>query len=481
MSRHSLSDIEYKEVSDHYFKQRELKKGSVGWILLAGLGVSYVISGDFAGWNFGLQAGGFGGFFIAVIAMTVMYGCMSLALAEMATALPTTGGGYSYARRAFGPWGGYLTGTAIILEYAVAPAAIAIFIGDYVATLWGYSGPWVYASAYLLFVGFHLWGVGEALKIMMGITLLAVFALCIFSLVLIPHFQWDKMFDIAPNPNALGHSWWLPEGWIGIWAAVPFAMWLYLAIEGIPLAAEETQNPQKDMPKGIIAAMVFLMIIGALITILSAGTLGANALKDAPAPLVKALAAIYGDDFWVTHLVNLVGLAGLIASFFSIIYAYSRQIFALSRAGYLPKFLSLTNSRKTPQYALIIPACIGLGLSLTGEGDLMVTIAVFGATISYVLMMLSHIQLRNTAPDLPRPYKTPGGKYTSGTALILAIMALSSTFLINLEASLYATLIYALMALYFGCYSRFHLVASAPEEEFATILQAEKDLDFSER
>ena len=88
---------------------------------------------------------------------------------------------------------------------------------------------------------------------------------------------------------------------------------------------------------------------------------------------------------------NFVGLAGLVASFFSIIYAYSRQVFALSRAGYLPSALSLTNKNHAPTWAIVIPGIIGFILSLTGEGDLLILMAVFGATISYVLMMLSHI------------------------------------------------------------------------------------------
>ena len=82
--------------------------------------------------------------------------------------------------------------------------------------------------------------------------------------------------------------------------------------------------------------------------------------------------------------VNFVGLAGLIASFFSIIYAYSRQIFALSRAGYLPKKLSLTNKNHAPHLAIIIPGVIGFMLSLSGEGDLLILMAVFALAILFL-------------------------------------------------------------------------------------------------
>ena len=109
-------------------------------------------------------------------------------------------------------------------------------------------------------------------------------------------------------------------------------------------------------------------------------------------PLVEAL-----GDGTAAKVVNYIGQAGLIASFFSIISAYSRQLFALSRAGYLPTVLSVTNSRKAPTLALIVPGAIGFALSLTGQGALLLNMAVFGAALSYVLMMVSHIVLRRIA------------------------------------------------------------------------------------
>ena len=136
-------------------------------------------------------------------------------------------------------------------------------------------------------------------------------------------------------------------------------------------------------------------------------------------------------------MVNYIGLAGLIASFFSIIYAYSRQTFALSRAGYLPRVLSLTNGRKAPALALIVPGLIGFLLSLTGQGAMLLNMAVFGAAVSYVLMMVSHIVLRRREPEMPRPYRTPGGVATTGFALAVAVIAVVATFLVDSVAALW--------------------------------------------
>ncbi|GAB6260966.1 ethanolamine permease [Photobacterium sp. CCB-ST2H9] len=476
MSDSNYQAVENNTVSDDYLSKRQLKKGVAGWVLLASLGVSYVISGDFAGWNFGLERAGFGGMLLATIVMGLMYLCLILSLAEMSSSIPTAGGGYSFARRAMGPWGGFLTGTAILLEYAIAPAAIAIFIGGYVNELIGIDGPVVYAVFYCVFVGIHLWGAGEALRIMMGITILAVIAIIVFALGMLPHFDINNLFDIPVQADVAGASVFLPEGYLGIWAALPFAMWLFLAVEGVPLAAEEATNPAKDMPRGIIASMLLLIVFAAVVLILVPGGAGAEAMKSHSAPLVGALQAVYGTDSLAAKFVNVVGLFGLIASFFSIIYAYSRQVFALSRAGYLPRFLSLSGERKVPVWALIVPGVIGFLLSLSGEGDLMITMAVFGATVSYALMSLSHILLRRKEPELARPYKTPGGTLTSGIALVLSLVALASTFVVSLQAALWSALFYAVMLTYFALYSRHRIVANAPEEEFDLISSAESEL-----
>lgn len=460
---------------DEYFAQRQLKKGAVGWLLLVGLGVAYVISGDFAGWNFGLAQGGWGGMFIATVVVALMYLCMCLCMSEMSTMLPTAGGGYSFARTAFGSFGGYLTGTAILIEYAIAPAAIACFIGAYCESLFGIGGWIIYLICYVLFMGVHLKGAGEALKIIFVITAVAAVALLVFIFAMIPAFNSANLFDIAKT-DAAGASSFLPLGYLGIWAAVPYAIWFFLAVEGVPLAAEEAKEPHKSLPRGLIGSMLILAFFALAILFLGPGAAGADTLKDSGAPLVDALKAVYGENTWLAGFVNFVGLAGLVASFFSIIYAYSRQIFALSRAGYLPKKLSLTNKNHAPYLAIIIPGVVGFLMSLTGEGDLLILMAVFGATISYVLMMLSYIKLKSSKASLPRPYKAPGGIVTAYIALVLASIAVIAGFVVDPKVWLMAAGIYAVFILYFLLYSRHHLVAGTPEEEFANIQNAEQEL-----
>ncbi|MCP2292710.1 ethanolamine permease [Nocardia amikacinitolerans] len=461
--------------ADDYLAKRTLRSGSAGWVLLAGLGVSYVISGDYSGWNFGLAEGGFGGLLIAAIVIAAMYLAMVLGMAELSSALPAAGGGYTFARRALGPWGGFATGTAVLIEYAIAPAAIATFIGAYVESLnlFGITdGWWVYLAVYVLFIGIHLGGAGEALKAMFVITAIALVGLAIFAVAALGEFDVANLTNITPDPEATGASSFLPFGYMGIWAAIPFAIWFFLAVEGVPLAAEEATEPEKNVPKGIIVAMLLLVVTGAVVLFLVTGALGAQGASTSGNPLVEAL-----GDSPAAKVVNYIGLAGLVASFFSIVYAYSRQTFALSRAGYLPTSLSVTNSRKAPMLALIVPGVIGFALSLTGEGAMLLNMAVFGAALSYVLMMVSHIVLRVREPHMPRPYRTPGGIATTSFALVIAAASVAATFLVDPKAALFTLGVFCAFLAYFGLYSRKHLVAKSPDEEFAALAKAEEELE----
>lgn len=465
MSNSDPQEQSARSVSQAYFEDRSLDSGGAGWLLLAGLGVAAVISGDFAGWNFGLAQGGWGGLLIATVVMAVMYLCMMFSIAELSAAIPSSGGAYAFARRAYGPFGGFMAGAAIMLATTVGPAAIVAFIGAYFDAVFGIGGWPVFLVFYVVFVGLHVLGVGEALKIMFGITLVAIVALLVFAGAMIPHFDASNLFDIEPSP---GGSAFLPNGLTGIWAAMPFAIWFFIGVEGVALAAEETPDPKRNMPRAMIAAISVLLVLAALMLVLGPGGGGASAMMLADNPLTAALEShtAYGERGLLSVGISLVALSGLVASFFSIIFVYSRQIFALSRAGYIPRFLSLTGSRKTPVFALTIPALIGFGLAVTQDPEYLVLMAVFGMSMSWLLTTSSHIVLRIKEPNLPRPYRTPGGILTGSIAFVLAAAAFIAGFLVEPTVVIGFGVVYALFLVYFAVYSRKHLVTTAPEEAF---------------
>ena len=475
---HGALLVQYEKVDDEYFEQRGLKRYARVWSLWA-LGVGAVISGDFFGWSFGLKEGGFGGLLIATAIITVMYLGLCYSIAEMSPALPHTGGAYSFARSSMGPWGGYITGLAENMEYILTPAVIVVGIGSYLGAIFGTPAaaePLWWLLSYAIFVGLNIYGVELSFRFTVIITIMALAILVVFWVSAIPHLDFERWaFDM---PIAEGGSKWLPNGWSGVFAALPFAIWFYLAIEELPLAAEEAEDPQRDMPKGIMLGLFTLVVSAFLTLILSAGIApGVNELGKTDAPLFASFQAIYGVGAGSKALA-LVAVAGLVASFHSIIFAYGRQIFSLSRAGYFPRVLSKTgNKRKTPHIALLVGAAIGyavaLVIHLTGSdspvGAVLLNMAVFGAVIAYALQMLSFILLRVRLPDLERPYRSPLGIAGAAVAGVIAVVTLVALFLVNEDYRLGvvgAAIWFALGLLYFTVWGRKHLVY-APEEAFA--------------
>ena len=132
----SVQGVSYEKVGPEYFEKRGLRRHARAWSLWA-LGVGAVISGDFFGWNYGLATGGFGGLFVATVIVSIMYIGLCYCLAEMAPALPHTGGAYSFARTTMGPWGGFVTGLGENMEYVITPGVIIISVGAYLQTIFG--------------------------------------------------------------------------------------------------------------------------------------------------------------------------------------------------------------------------------------------------------------------------------------------------------------------------------------------------------
>lgn len=229
------------------------------------------------------------------------------------------------------------------------------------------------------------------------------------------------------------------------------------------------------MPKGIIGSMAVLIVTGLAVLFLAPGATGAQFMGGSTAPLVQALEVV-GQSGRAVFL-NWAGLFGLVASFFSLVYAGSRQMFALSRAGYLPRSWALTGKRKTPVLVLLIQGIVGFGLAvLVQNGDTLINVAVFGACTSYALINLSHILLRRREPGMHRGYRTPGGTATTTIGLCLSCLALVSTFFVDVVAACAVLALLVFGALYFWVWARHHLVANAPEEEFELVRKAEGEI-----
>ena len=487
-----LPQVKYTTAEKGYFDKRGLRRYAGVWSLWA-LGVGAVISGHFSGWNLGL-ANGWGSLFLATVIIAVMYLGLSFSLAEMSPALPHTGGAYSFARTAMGPWGGFLTGLAENVEYVLTPAVIVFFIGSYVGLILGTPpemAPVWWIGFYLVFVGLNVLGVELSFRVTLVVTLLALACLVVFWISALPQIDFNRWaMNVGAGGTLLAEvkGPFLPNGWTGVLACLPFAVWLFLAIEQLPLAAEESIDPKRDMPTGILAGMFTLIVSAFMILWLnpSVAGVGSHALGKSTEPLLDGFKAIYGVDsvflgIPIAKALALVAVVGLIASFHTIIFAKGRQIYSLSRAGYFPSGLSVTHgTRKTPHLAMIVGSAVALAVlfalwfALGQEkggaviGGTLLNMAVFGAMFSYIMQSLSFILLRRNRPDITRPYRSPLGVFGAGLTMLIAIVTLyfQLTDPVYRTGVIWVAVWFALGIAYFALFGRKHLILS-PEEEFA--------------
>lgn len=414
-------------------QENQLKR-TLGPLMLWGLGVGYVISGMYFGWNLGLEKGGTLGLAVATLFIIVMYLTFTFSYTELACAIPKAGGAFDYSLRALGKDWGFLGGMAQNIEFIFAPPAIAIAIGAYLNIFFPTIPILATAVvAYLIFTAINIYGIEAAASFELFITVIAVIGLLIFAGSALPHFEFANL-----EKNAL------PNGWTGAFAAIPFAIWFFLAIEGVANVAEETINPQRNVLIGFGSAILTLVILCLLTFTTSVGVDGWETIvfpaegggaSDSPLPL--AMEKTLGKSNILYKTVGVIGLFGLVASFHGIILAAGRATFEFGRVGYAPKALGKVHSKfKTPANALVINMIIGLVALFTGKTGEIITIACFGALTLYIISMVSLLVLRKNEPELERPFKVPLYPLSPILALVIATIALVAITVYNYQLAL---------------------------------------------
>lgn len=432
-------------------------KPTLGTLHLWGIAVGLVISGEYFGWSYGWGVAGTLGFLVTTLLVAVMYTCFIFSFTELTTGIPHAGGPFAYSLRAFGPTGGIIAGLATLIEFVFAPPAIAMAIGSYLNVQYPDLDPQLAAvGAYVIFMGLNILGVSIAATFELVVTVLAVLELLVFMGVVAPGFSFSNfVLDGWAGSNEFSGA-----ALSGIFAAIPFAIWFFLAIEGAAMAAEEAKDPKRTIPKAYIAGILTLVTLAIGVMIFAGGVGNWKELSNINDPLPQAMKAVVGSDSTWMHMLVWIGLFGLVASFHGIIFGYSRQFFALARAGYLPKGLAELSRFQTPHRAIIAGGVIGIaavfsdsvinlqGMNLTAA---MITMAVFGAIVMYIMSMLSLFKLRRSAPNLARSFRAPGYPVVPAIALAIALVCLSAMIWFNGVLALIFLGLMAIGYLYFLC------------------------------
>ena len=393
------------------------------WAIAVGL----VISGEYFGWNFGWEVSGTIGFLITTLVITVMYVTFIFSYTELTTSIPHAGGAFAYAYRAMGPFGGLIAGYATLIDFLLATPAIAFALGSYLHFLHpGLDVFWSAVGFNVIFIGLNISGVKESAAFSVFITVLAVGELLLFMGVVAPSFKMDNYLS---NP--------MPFGWGGVFAALPFAVWFYLAIEGVAMVAEEVKDPKKNIPRGYISALGTLVFLALGVMILTGGVTDWRKLSKIDYPLPEAIGLVLGKANGLTKLFASIGLFGLIASLHGTVLASSRQVFAMSRSGYLPRTLSAVNTKfKTPHWAIIAGGAVSFIALYTGTTSQIIILSVMGAVVMYMMSMVSLFVLRKKEPNLERPFKATFYPVFPGIALLLSAVCMLAIMYYNFYISL---------------------------------------------
>jgi ethanolamine permease len=369
--------------------------------------------------------------FLAALAMAVLFLCLTQSLAELAAALPDSGGFDGYVRRALGPTAAYLTGMSVAIALAVG-AGLAMSFGEAYVSAWLGIGGWPVKLAFLFFVmGLQLRGASEAVGLTVAVGVVALVILVAFCLFMAPEYQSLRLFSAAPD----GARTLLPHGLSGAARCIPFALFLFLGVEQAAHAAAEMRDMARNMPKALATAIGVAFVIGMCVLLIATGGTGAERLATVDDPLFAAITANPGRTGAVlmTRLVGAGALVALLGTFFSLAYAASRQFYHLAQAGFLPRLFGGVNARQAPAAAVYLVGIIALATAAFPPNSAMV-VFIFLISVSHALLLVAFLRLRQREPQLSRSYRALGGSPIAVVALVLSLAVMVSCYQLEVRA-----------------------------------------------
>ncbi|MCS6981080.1 MAG: APC family permease [Flavobacteriales bacterium] len=373
--------------------------------MFTALGVGMVISGNYFGWNLGLEKAGFWSYVAMYVPVVVMYWFFSLAYAELACAIPKAGGGFEYALKAFGPKAAFLCGFFQIVEFILAAPAIALGMSYYLHHFFPFISSTAWAvSLYVLFSGINVIGIRFSATVELLVTLLALLGLLFFygysfrEGISVQNFQ---PLEVKPLESL---------------ASAPFIIWFFLAIEGLGNLAEDVQHPERNILRGFSLALTILSLCSLLTLTCAVGLAGNHEVVYFPgrtepsdSPLLN-VAAHRKVPSALAGIFTVFGLIGLSASFNGILLASAKLLCNFAGQGFAPAFLCREHPQSgVPRAALLVNSTIGLLCVILARSEDMITLSALGALGLYILSMTAFMGLRIKAPTLSRPFRFKGG------------------------------------------------------------------------
>ena len=358
----------------------------------------------------------------------------TLAVSELATMMPREGGWYVYSCEAFGEYAGFLTGGCDWIMQTVSVAYLAVAFGEFSAGLLpalGAHQKLVAVASVLILTLLNCIGLragSRAQEITSLIKAVALIAFVTACFLLSP-----KATTFPASALSSAHSGILVALVIAFQAVIVTYDGWYSAIYFM----EEDKDPVRNLPRsaigGILACIaIFVLVNAALLHVLPMGTLAASQV-----PAADAATRIVGSGGG--RFILIISLVSVVSTINALLMITPRILFAMSRDGLLPQWMTLVNSGGTPARALVVCALVAIGLVLSGSFDTLIAIASFLFVTIYISGFLALIRLRVKRPGLARPFQVWGYPWT-----VLGVLLVSVAFLI---ASVIGDLMHSLFTL----------------------------------
>lgn len=403
-------------------------KRTLGPMQLVALGIGAIIGAGLFSLT-GIAAANHAGPAVTLAFVLAATGCAfaGLCYSEFSTMIPIAGSAYTYSYATMGELLAWIIGWDLVLEYAVGAATVAVSWSGYVASLakdYGIILParliaspfqqitlddgtlgygLVNLPAIIVVAGISLLlmiGIQESARANTIVVILKVSVVILFILFGWAYIRPENYTPYIPPAEGPGHF-----GWSGIVRAAGVVFFAFIGFDAVSTAAQETKNPQKHMPIGIIGSLIVCTVLYVLFAHVLTGIVNFSELNNA-APVATAIDRT--GFVWLKTAIKVAIIAGYTSVILVMLLGQSRVFYSMSRDGLLPAFFSDVHPKwRTPWRSnLLFMVFVSLfaafaPIQIVGE------MTSIGTLFAFVLVCIGILVMRKTHPELPRPFRTP--------------------------------------------------------------------------
>ncbi|MGW4097515.1 MULTISPECIES: amino acid permease [unclassified Mycobacterium] len=369
---------------------------------------------------------------IAFVIAAVACGLAALCYAEFASTVPVAGSAYTFSYATFGEFAAWIIGWDLILEFAVAAAVVAKGWSSYLGTVFGFGGGIAdfgglavdWGALVIIALVTVLLVVGTKLSAHFSLVITIIKVSVVLLVVIVGAF-YIKAANYTPfiPPNEAGKGASGADqslfslltgaagshyGWYGVLAGASIVFFAFIGFDVVATTAEETRDPQRDVPRGILASLGIVTVLYVAVSVVLSGMVSYTVLRDAPDGHANLATAFEANGVhWAAKVISIGALAGLTTVVIVLMLGQTRVLFAMSRDGLLPRKLAVTGSHGTPvRITVIVGVLVAIAASVFPMGRLEEMVNI-GTLFAFVLVSAGVIVLRRTRPDLPRGFRVP--------------------------------------------------------------------------